>query len=154
MGPRAPMALGLAAESAGLFAISNFDAATPRLLVGAGLGLVGAGLGLFQVPNLARVMASFPPARQGAAGGLAFMSRTLGVVAGVECIGAVFGVLERASGWQEGFTAAFAAAGAVCMVAALIAAVSTRRGEYHSGDGDDPGGTRPATRFTTTEDVR
>lgn len=146
LGPRAPMAVGLAAESAGLFVISYFTADTARAAVGAGLALVGAGVGLFQVPNLARIMASFPPARQGAAGGLAFMSRTLGVVAGVQATGLVFGVLERASGWQEGFTAAFAAAGAVCAVAALIAAASPSPRGYHGGAGSELGATREEKR--------
>ncbi|HKZ06630.1 MAG TPA: MFS transporter [Methylomirabilota bacterium] len=150
VGPRAPMALGLAAESLGLLAIGTFDAGTPRLAVGAGLALVGAGIGLFQVPNLARVMAAFPPARQGAAGGLAFMSRTLGVVGGVEVIGAIFGARARAGGWQDGFGAGFAAAGTVCALAALIAAVSTRRAEYHDGAGNDPGAAGRATASPTS----
>jgi hypothetical protein len=69
------------------------------------------------------------------------MSRTLGVVAGVQATGVVFGVLERASGWQEGFTAAFAGAGAVCAVAALIAAASRGRRGYHGEAGSKPGAT-------------
>jgi MFS family permease len=150
VGPRAPMALGLVAEAAGLLAISAFDGATALPIVAMGLALVGVGLGLFQVPNLAGVMASFPPARQGAAGGLAFMSRTLGVVVGVQVIGTLFGALERAHGWQAGFTAAFAAAGAVCGLGALLAALAPRRREYHGGAGADSGANRPVP----TEDTR
>jgi MFS family permease len=136
VGPRAPMTLGLALEAAGLFAISGFRPETTWPLVGAGLALVGAGLGLFQVPNLARIMASFPPARQGAAGGLAFMSRTLGVVGGVQATAAVFGALERSRGWTEAFAVAFLAAAAVCAAAALIAAVSPAARGYHGGEED------------------
>ena len=126
VGPRLPITLGLAAEAAGLFLIGRLDAASSWPVVGAALALVGLGLGLFQVPNLAQVMRAFPPARQGAAGGLAFMSRTLGVVAGVQASATVFGALERELGWSAAFTAAFAVAGVVCTFAAALALVSLR----------------------------
>jgi len=51
--------------------------------VAACLALVGLGVGLFQVPNLAQMMAAFPAVRQGVAGGLGFLSRTLGSAVGV-----------------------------------------------------------------------
>jgi len=152
VGPRVPMALGLVMEAAGLLLISRFTADTPYAMVALGLALVGAGVGLFQVPNLARVMTSFPAARQGAAGGLAFMSRTLGVVAGVQATGAVFGTLERTRGWQAGFTAAFTLAGAVCVVAAVIAALPSRRGRYDGGAGAGPGGRAAAATPADLED--
>jgi predicted MFS family arabinose efflux permease len=79
-------------------------------------------------------MASFPAAGQGAAGGLAFMSRTLGVVAGVQITGAVFGA--------RGFAAAFALTGAVCVVAAGIAALSSGRERYDGEAGPDRRPTR------------
>jgi MFS family permease len=139
IGPRAPMTVGLIVEAAGLLLIGRFGADTPHALVAAGLALVGAGVGLFQVPNLARVMASFPAVRQGAAGGLAFMSRTLGVVAGVQVSGAVFGAIERTRGWQEAFAAAFTLAGGVCVAAAVIAALPVRRGRYDGEAGGAPG---------------
>jgi len=120
-GPRLPITLGLTAEAAGLILISRLDATSWWPLVGAALALVGLGLGLFQVPNLAQVMRAFPAAGQGAAGGLAFMSRTLGIVAGVQASATVFGGLERALGWSGAFTAAFAVAGGVCALAAALA---------------------------------
>jgi len=154
MGSRVPMALGLVMEAAGLLLISRFTAGTPYAAVAVGLGLVGAGVGLFQVPNLARVMTSFPAVRQGAAGGLAFMSRTLGVVAGVQTTGAMFGALERARGWQAGFAAAFTLAGMVCVAAALIAALPSGRGRYDGGAGADPGGRAAAATRADLEDRR
>jgi hypothetical protein len=57
-------------------------------------------------------MRAFPAARQGAAGGLAFKSRTLGIVAGVQSPRRCSGGLERVLGWSGAFTAAFAVAGA------------------------------------------
>ena len=152
MGSRVPMSLGLVIEAAGLLLISRFTAGTPYAAVALGLALVGAGVGLFQVPNLARVMTSFPAARQGAAGGLAFMSRTLGVVAGVQATGAVFGALERAHGWQAGFTAAFVLAGVVCVAAAIIAALPSGRGRYDGDAGAGPGGRAAAATRADLED--
>ena len=125
-GPRLPITLGLTAEAAGLILISRLDATSSWPLVGAALALVGLGLGLFQVPNLTQVMRAFPAAGQGAAGGLAFMSRTLGIVAGVQASATVFGGLERALGWSGAFTAAFAVAGGVCALAAVLALLSVR----------------------------
>lgn len=125
-GPRLPITLGLTAEAAGLILISRLDATSSWPLVGAALALVGLGLGLFQVPNLTQVMRAFPAAGQGAAGGLAFMSRTLGIVAGVQASATVFGGLERAVGWSGAFTAAFALAGGVCALAAVLALLSVR----------------------------
>jgi MFS family permease len=135
MGPRLPITLGLTAEAAGLFLIGRLDAASPWLGVGAALALVGLGLGLFQVPNLAQVMRAFPAARQGAAGGLAFMSRTLGIVAGVQASATVFGGLERALGWSAAFTAAFTVAGGVCALAAAFALLSVRPIQGRGGPG-------------------
>jgi hypothetical protein len=54
------------------------------------------------------------------------MSRTLGIVAGVQVSASVFGGLERALGWSGAFTAAFAVAGGVCALAAALALVSVR----------------------------
>ena len=152
VGSRVPMALGLVLEAGGLLLIGRFTADTPHTAVALGLALVGAGVGLFQVPNLARVMGSFPTARQGAAGGLAFMSRTLGVVAGVQATGAVFGTIERTRGWQAGFAAAFALAGAVCVVAAVIAALPSGRRRYDVGAGPDPGDRAAAVTRADLED--
>ena len=152
VGSRVPMALGLVMEAAGLLVMSRFTADTPYAEVAVGLALVGAGGGLCQVPNPARLMASSPAARQGAAAGLAFMSRTLGVVAGVQATGAVFGALERPRGCQAGFAAAFVLAGAVCVVAAVIAAIPSGRGRYDGDAGADPGGRAAATTRADLED--
>ena len=125
-GPRLPITLGLTVEAAGLLLISRLDGSSSWPVVGMALALVGLGLGFFQVPNLAQVMRAFPAARQGAAGGLAFMSRTLGIVAGVQVSASVFGGLERVLGWSGAFTAAFAVAGGVCALAAAFALISIR----------------------------
>ena len=126
MGGRGPMAAGLALEAAGLAAMGRCDAATPLVAVGAALVCVGLGLGLFQVPNLTQVMGAFPPARQGAAGGLAFTGRTLGIVAGVQVNAAVFAALERSLGVVGASGVAFSSSAAVCALAAVLAAIPGR----------------------------
>jgi MFS family permease len=117
LGPRLPSVLGLAMEAGGLLALSGATRATSVMLVAAALFGSGFGLGLFQVPNMSTVMAAFPVGQQGAAGGLAFMARTLGVVAGVATLSEVF-ASRRASGFEAGFAAAFLVAGAAVAVAA------------------------------------
>jgi DHA2 family multidrug resistance protein-like MFS transporter len=84
------------------------------------MALVGLGVGLFQVPNLALMMASFPPAQQGVAGGLAFLSRTLGSAVGVQVTAALFDARLGRDGFLPAFHGAFLAAGAVCALAVAL----------------------------------
>ena len=121
LGPRGPMVAGLAAEAAGLLLVARCDGSTPLVLVGGALGLVGLGLGVFQVPNIAQVMAAFPPRQQGAAGGFAFLSRTTGVVVGVQAAAWLFRERAQTLGFLPAFQFTFAAAAAVCALAALAA---------------------------------
>ena len=119
-GPRGPIVAGLVAESAGLLLVGRCGMTTPFPLVGAALALVGLGLGMFQVPNLAQIMAAFPARQQGAAGGFAFLSRTAGVVTGVQIAAWLFGARAPLLGFLPAFRFTFDAAAAVCAVAALL----------------------------------
>jgi MFS family permease len=121
LGPRGPMVLGLAVEAAALAALSGANAGTPVALVALALFAAGFGLGLFQVPNMSAVMAEFPAGQQGAAGGLAFMARTLGVVGGVASLSAIFAARRAVVGFDAAFTTAFLVAAATVGVAALVA---------------------------------
>jgi hypothetical protein len=87
------------------------------------LFLVGLGVGSFGVPNLAQIMAAFPRVRQGAAGGLAHLGRTLGVVAGVQAAATVYGWLQTTLGPAGALRAAFGAAAAICLFAIVLALV-------------------------------
>ncbi|MEX2221409.1 MAG: MFS transporter [Candidatus Rokuibacteriota bacterium] len=127
IGPRGPLVAGLVLETAGLFAVARVTEATPLVHVGAGMALVGLGVGLFQVPNLALMMAAFPPAQQGAAGGLAFFGRTLGSAVGVQASASLFDARLARDGFVAAFHAAFLAAGAVCALGAGLALLPTRR---------------------------
>jgi MFS family permease len=137
VGPRGPLACGLALEVAGLLTIGTVTAASPLALVGLAMALVGLGVGLFQVPNLAQMMAAFPPAQQGVAGGLAFLSRTLGSAVGVQVTAALFEARLGREGFLPAFHGAFLAAGAVCGVAAVLALLpgAGRRTATASGSG-------------------
>ncbi len=125
-GPRGPMASGLAAEAAGLLLVARCGGSTPIALVGAALALVGLGLGVFQVPNIAQAMAAFPPQQQGAAGGFAFLSRTAGIVVGVQTAAWLFHDRALILGFLPAFRFTFAAAAAVCALAAVISLVRGR----------------------------
>jgi MFS transporter, DHA2 family, multidrug resistance protein len=126
-GPRGPMLAGLVAETLGLLLVGRCGASTPLALVGAALGLVGFGLGMFQVPNLAQIMAAFPARQQGAAGGFAFLSRTIGIVVGVQCAAWLFGARAQVLGFLPAFRFTFDAAAIVCGAAALLSLLPGRR---------------------------
>lgn len=120
-GPRGLMAAGLAAEAVGLLLVGRCGGSTSVALVGAALALVGLGLGVFQVPNVVQAMAAFPPRQQGAAGGFAFLSRTAGIVVGVQTAAWLFHDRAQMLGFLPAFRFTFAAAAAVCALAALAA---------------------------------
>lgn len=126
-GPRGPMIAGLVTEVVGLLLVGRCGASTPLALVGAALVLVGFGLGMFQVPNLAQIMAAFPARQQGAAGGFAFLARTVGIVAGVQCAVWLFGGRAQVLGFLPAFRFTFDAAASVCGTAALLSLLRGRR---------------------------
>src|SRR5437762_1789759 len=119
LGAHAPMIAGLVLEAVGLGALSRADASTPLATVALALCAAGFGLGVFQVPNMAVVMAAFPAAHQGAACGLTFLARTLGLVTGVAVLAAVFAQRRVDVGVEPAFAEAFALAALVVPAAAL-----------------------------------
>src|SRR5436190_377719 len=123
LGARAPMVAGLALEAVGLAALSRADAATPLAAVVLALAAAGFGLGVFQVPNMASVMAAFPAGHAGAAGGLTFLARTLGLVTGVAVLAAVFGGRRGVLGFQPAFAEAFTLA-ALAVAGAAVAGLA------------------------------
>jgi MFS family permease len=119
VGPGALMIAGLVLEGAGLFGLSRAGAATPVALVALGLFAAGFGLGAFQVPNLTVLLAAFPAGQQGAAGGCAFLARTLGVVAGVAGMAQVVAMRREVVGFQAAYGEAFVLATVAVAAAAL-----------------------------------
>lgn len=127
VGPRVPVAAGLGLEAAGLALLSRADPASPVLLVAVALFAAGFGLGTFQVPNMTDVMAAFPAMQQGAAGGFAFLARTLGVVTGVLGLAQLFAARRLAVGLAPAAAEAFLAAAIAVAGAALLATVISGR---------------------------
>jgi len=123
VGAAAPMILGLAVEGAGLATLGWADVHTPVWLVAAALFVAGLGLGVFQVPMMTMMMNAFPSTLQGAAGGLTFMSRTLGLVSGVAVLAALFAARRDAAGFDAAFGAALTTAAGFVAVGAVIAII-------------------------------
>jgi MFS family permease len=129
LGARLPGVIGLAMEGGGLLLLSGATRVTPTGLIASALFASGFGLGLFQVPNMSAVMEAFPDGQQGGAGGLAFMARTLGIVAGVATLSQIFAML-RGRGFEAGFTTAFVVASVAVLVAAVAALASPTRRRF------------------------
>lgn len=124
---RGPVVAGLAVEALGLLLMSRADAATRLELVAVALLAAGFGVGLFQVTNMTQIMAAFTSAQQGAAGGFAFLSRTLGVVAGVAVLAQLFAVRRVTAGLGPAAAEAFLAAGITVALAAAAASLMRSR---------------------------
>src|SRR5947207_2290135 len=122
-----PLVAGVLVDALG--GRAGFHARVPVALVSLALCAAGFGLGVFQVPNMLSVMAAFPARHAGAAGGLAFLARTLGVVTGVLVLAAVFAGRRGSVGFQPAFAETFALAAlavAAAAVARLVARAYTR----------------------------
>ena len=119
VGPSAPAVAGLTLETLGLAALGFVGGSTPLPVVALALFVAGFGLGFFEVPNMTTIMTAFPPGQQGAAGGLSFLTRTLGVVTGV----AVAGQIVAARTVSVGFLGAFAESLWVAALAVAVAAI-------------------------------
>jgi predicted MFS family arabinose efflux permease len=126
LGARASLVAGLAVEAAGLALLSRADASASLASVGLALFVAGLGLGFFQVTNLILVMQAFSAGQQGVAGGFAFLTRTLGVVAGVVTLAHLFATRRAAIGAEGAFGEAFATAAVVVALAALVAVLQPR----------------------------
>jgi len=126
IGASAPAVVGLALEAAGLGVLGFVDGATPLAPIALALFVAGFGLGFFEVPNMATIMAAFPSGRQGAAGGLSFLARTLGVVAGVAVIGQIVAARSAAVGFLGAFADSLLVA-ALSVAAACVFALAGAR---------------------------
>ncbi len=123
VGARAPAVAGLALEALALATLARADEATPVAVVALALLAAGAGLGVFQVPNMAAVMGEFAVGQQGAAGGFAFLARTLGTVAGVALLAQVFAWRRDVAGFDAAFAASFTTAAALVAGGAIGALI-------------------------------
>ena len=90
IGAAAIASAGIAICAVGLLGLSRPAATTSTAFLVAVLAVIGLGLGTFQVPNMSFVMGSVGSERQGMAGGLTQMMRTVGIVASVSLASSVF----------------------------------------------------------------
>jgi MFS family permease len=127
LGPWPLMTVGLALEAFGLAIMAGAGPATPVIVLGGALFAAGLGCGIFQAPNMAALMAEFPPGQQGTAGGFAFLARTLGTVGGVALLAEVFARRRAAAGFDAGFQLAFTVAAGLVAAAALASLAGSRR---------------------------
>jgi MFS family permease len=127
IGARGPVVAGLALEALGLLLLSRAGPTTSLGLLAVALFASGFGVGLFQVTNMAQIMAAFTAAQQGAAGGFAFLSRTLGVVGGVAALAQLFAVRRVGIGLGPAAAEAFLAAGVTVALAAVAATLIRAR---------------------------
>jgi DHA2 family multidrug resistance protein-like MFS transporter len=116
------MTVGLAVEGAGLGMLAAVSPSRGIAPVAAAMALVGVGLGVFAVANMTAIMGALPDDRQGTAGGLALMLRTVGIVGGVAGSAALFDVLEPGRGFVEAYRLTTSASVVVALGGALVAA--------------------------------
>jgi MFS family permease len=126
LGAATPLIAGLALETTGLGTLAFADGHTSLVVVAGALFVAGFGLGTFQVPVMALVMSGFPPGLQGAAGGLTFLARTLGLVCGVWLLAAIFAARRPVGGFDAAFGDAFLVATAIVSAAAVLALARLR----------------------------
>jgi hypothetical protein len=116
-------AAGLLVEGVGMVGLSQVGVTWSPTHIALLMAVVGAGLGLFSVPNMATLMQGVGNDKQGVAGGLSLMTRTVGVVAGVATASALADRLEPSRGFFGSFEVVFAASGVVLWGSALLAGV-------------------------------
>lgn len=118
--PDSLVAAGLVGQACGMAMLGVVGPSGSVLLIGVGLACVGLGLGIFLVPNMHQVMASLPVERQGVAGGLSLMMRTVGIVVAVAVSSAIFEPVEQSNGFDAGFRVVFLICAAVLALAAAL----------------------------------
>jgi MFS family permease len=132
--------LALAVEGVGLWLTGRLDdVATPADIIVA-LGLGGFGSGLFLVANMHYVMAAVSRSRQGMAGSLVALMRTVGVVVGATGTTAVYAArlsahahLGEGRAASAAFADAFSVAAAIAGAAALLSLVPSRARSAENG---------------------
>lgn len=123
VGVRLPATLGMVLMSSGIAALGWLRLGAQSGGILAGLALTGIGAGLFTSPNNSAIMGAVPIRRQGVAGAILGLARTVGFASGVAAAGLVFVAAGNtgtpaavADAVRMGLraTAAVALAGAVC----------------------------------------
>jgi MFS family permease len=130
--------LGLAVLGAGLWLTGRLDDGASPLRIVSALGIGGLGYGLFVIANMHHVMGALPPARQGVAGSLVALMRTVGIVVGANVATAIYAARLSAYADLGPNQAAAAAFAEVFTVAATIAAAAAILGLVAPPRSPDP----------------
>jgi MFS family permease len=123
--------LGALLGGAGLIAIAGWDPGAGRTpIILSALFLQGFGVGLFQVAYMDVVLGTIPDRHRGVAGGVAMLTRTLGIVGGATLLTLGFHAVEAsalanghnpADGFLTAFRAIFCAAGVLSALTGIAA---------------------------------
>ncbi len=89
IGPRIPMAVGLAIVGVGMLLMERITPGMPYSQLWWNLTLLGVGMGLVMAPMTAAVMGAVPRARAGMASATSNASREVGGVFGIALLGAI-----------------------------------------------------------------
>ena len=121
--------IGLALMGVGCLALACGPAVLAAYV--APLAILTAGYSLFQTANNTGLMADVPGDQRGLVSGLMSLARNLGLIAGASGIGAVFALAGGESAESlavaHGTHAAFAVAGALVVIASILAVMANRR---------------------------
>lgn len=124
---------GLVVLAAGLGGLSTVGASTSPVVVSLWLAVVGLGTGVFISPNSSAIMGSAPATRQGVAGGMIAVARSLGMMVGVALSTAVFriagGVTGKGAWTQADHRALSIALGVSAVIVLVCAALAAAGGE-------------------------
>jgi len=135
LGPRVPMAGGMAMMGTGLPALAFIPIDDSLFLIEAALLVIGCGLGLNTGPVNAVAVANAPTARSGTASGLLNTARMVGATLGVAVLGAVFAMFSGGGNENghiaDGLAPAFVGGGLVEMIGAIVALKFIRRDSLH-----------------------
>jgi MFS transporter, DHA2 family, methylenomycin A resistance protein len=125
VGPRLPMAIGLAAGGVGLLALVLVGPKTAYPAIAAMLGTVGFGMSFTMPAMTAAVVEEAPHERAGIAAAVLNASRQVGGVLGVALLGAF---VSRHSSFVPGMHVALVIAGGAFLVGCLLTLLAVQRG--------------------------
>ena len=124
-GPRIMTTSGMLIAALACFSLMFIGASARLPLLVAALISLGAGMGLFITPNNSAVMGSAPREKLGAAGGILNMTRSLGLIFGVNISGVIITTLQRHYLAEGGYSKANAFMHGLIMVIMVLIVVAT-----------------------------
>jgi len=102
-GPRIMTTSGMLISALACFALMLMGASAQQSLLVGVLALLGIGMGLFTPSNNSAIMGSAPQDKLGVAGGVLNMTRSLGLIFGINISGVIFTTLEHGYLAEKGY---------------------------------------------------